>query len=55
MAEVEQKVRDKFIKKDDETEQQDGEKDNTVSVEEESAGIEETDINEAVTTEKADE
>ena len=59
MAEVEQKVRDKFIKKDDETEQKDEQKDeekNTpVFMEEESINPEETDINAAVTEEKADE
>ena len=55
MEEVEQKVRDKFIKKDEEAEQKDEEKNTTVPETEENINTEETDFNAAVITEKADE
>ena len=55
MAEVEQKVRDKFIKKDDETEQKNEEKDASVPVAtEENINPEEIDINAAFTKEEED-
>ncbi len=55
MAEVEQKVRDKFIKKDDEMEQKDEEINNPVPAAEENINTEETGFNTADTTESADE
>ncbi len=55
MEEVEQKVRDKFIKKDEEAEQKDEEKTTTVPETEENINTEETGFNAAVITEKADE
>ena len=55
MAEVEQKVRDKFIKKDDEMEQKDEETNNPVPAAEENINTEEADFNTADTTESADE